>query len=94
MLNRFSIDEGLQKTGTSMSQIPTYVTAVPNGTEKVNSSCWSHFMESADCGSQGTLPGSRPRRDKLQSLLDTIAWEHYFLSDTIKSRHTSRSNDS
>lgn len=28
------MDEGLQKTGTSMSQIPTYVTAVPNGTEK------------------------------------------------------------
>lgn len=26
--------EGLQKTGTSMSQIPTYVTAVTNGTEK------------------------------------------------------------
>lgn len=29
------IDEGLQKTGSTMSQIPTYVTAVPNGTEKV-----------------------------------------------------------
>lgn len=29
------MDEGLQKDGTSMSQIPTYVTAVPNGTEKV-----------------------------------------------------------
>ncbi|KAB5547225.1 putative glucokinase [Coniochaeta sp. 2T2.1] len=28
------MDEGLQKDGTSMSQIPTYVTAVPNGTEK------------------------------------------------------------
>ena len=28
-------DEGLQNTGKSMSQIPTYVTAVPNGTEKV-----------------------------------------------------------
>lgn len=28
------LDEGLQKRGTSMSQIPTYVTAVPNGTEK------------------------------------------------------------
>ncbi|MCJ1279223.1 glucokinase [Puttea exsequens] len=28
------MDEGLQRTGTSMSQIPTYVTAVPNGTEK------------------------------------------------------------
>ena len=29
-------DEGLQKVGATMSQIPTYVTAVPNGTEKVN----------------------------------------------------------
>ncbi|CAO1598932.1 glucokinase [Xanthoria calcicola] len=29
------MDEGLQETGKSMSQIPTYVTAVPNGTEKV-----------------------------------------------------------
>ncbi|KAI0534046.1 glucokinase [Xylaria digitata] len=28
------IDEGLQKDGTSISQIPTYVTGVPNGTEK------------------------------------------------------------
>ncbi|KAI9730176.1 MAG: glucokinase [Claussenomyces sp. TS43310] len=27
-------DEGLEKNGTTMSQIPTYVTAVPNGTEK------------------------------------------------------------
>ncbi|CAA9960137.1 Hexokinase [Pyrenophora teres f. maculata] len=28
------MDEGLGKEGTEMSQIPTYVTAVPNGTEK------------------------------------------------------------
>ena len=28
------MDEGLGKSGTTMSQIPTYVTAVPNGTEK------------------------------------------------------------
>ncbi|PKS13208.1 hypothetical protein jhhlp_000553 [Lomentospora prolificans] len=28
------MDEGLQKDGTSLSQIPTYVTGVPNGTEK------------------------------------------------------------
>ncbi|KAA8618471.1 Hexokinase [Pyrenophora tritici-repentis] len=28
------MDEGLVKEGTEMSQIPTYVTAVPNGTEK------------------------------------------------------------
>lgn len=27
--------EGLEKQGTTLSQIPTYVTAVPNGTEKV-----------------------------------------------------------
>ncbi|KAF2458133.1 hypothetical protein BDY21DRAFT_267098, partial [Lineolata rhizophorae] len=28
------MDEGLHKDGTSLSQIPTYVTSVPNGTEK------------------------------------------------------------
>lgn len=27
--------EGLEKDGTTLSQIPTYVTSVPNGTEKV-----------------------------------------------------------
>lgn len=29
------MDEGLEKQGATMSQIPTYVTDVPNGTEKV-----------------------------------------------------------
>jgi hypothetical protein len=29
-------DEGLAKDGGAMSQIPTYVTGVPNGTEKVS----------------------------------------------------------
>ena len=29
------MDEGLEKQGTMLSQIPTYVTSVPNGTEKV-----------------------------------------------------------
>ncbi|KAI1472437.1 uncharacterized protein F4812DRAFT_448999 [Daldinia caldariorum] len=28
------MDEGLEREGTSLSQIPTYVTSVPNGTEK------------------------------------------------------------
>lgn len=28
--------EGLGKQGAQMSQIPTYITAVPNGTEKVH----------------------------------------------------------
>ena len=37
--NRSSTDEGLEKDGTSLSQIPTYVTGVPNGTEKVRQSC-------------------------------------------------------
>jgi hypothetical protein len=29
-------EKGLAREGTSMSQIPTYVTGVPNGTEKVS----------------------------------------------------------
>jgi hexokinase len=29
------IEEGLAKNATNLSQIPTFVTAVPNGTEKV-----------------------------------------------------------
>lgn len=34
-------NEGLEKENTTLSQIPTFVTAVPNGTEKVqyHSSC-------------------------------------------------------
>ena len=35
------MDEGLKKNGTNMSQIPTFVTAVPNGTEKVR---WCKIM--------------------------------------------------
>jgi hexokinase len=33
--DRYFVDEGLKKNGSTMSQIPTYVTAVPDGTEKV-----------------------------------------------------------
>lgn len=29
------MDEGLEKDGTTLRQIPSYVTAVPDGTEKV-----------------------------------------------------------
>lgn len=32
------IDEGLSQENTTLSQIPTYVTSVPNGTEKVGGS--------------------------------------------------------
>lgn len=38
------IDEGLHKTGSDMSQIPTYVTAVPNGTEKVDFNSCSYRL--------------------------------------------------
>ena len=33
------MDEGLEKQGATLSQIPSYVTAVPNGTEKVGPNC-------------------------------------------------------
>ena len=49
-----SIDEGLQKTGTAMSQIPTYVTSVPNGTEKVNGNSVEQ-EDHADSGNTGTV---------------------------------------
>ena len=34
--NIYAKDEGLVKVNATMSQIPTYVTAVPNGKEKVS----------------------------------------------------------
>lgn len=38
--------EGLEKNGTTLSQIPTYVTSVPNGTEKVCCLCDILFSSS------------------------------------------------
>ena len=35
------MEEGLSKQGTTLSQIPTYVTSVPTGTEKVCSDIWT-----------------------------------------------------
>lgn len=35
-------EDGLENHGTELSQIPTYVTAVPNGTEKVGSQKKNH----------------------------------------------------
>jgi hexokinase len=34
--NSALIDEGLEKDGQTLNQIPTYVTAVPNGSEEVS----------------------------------------------------------
>ncbi len=36
LMGSLLLAEGLENYGTSLSQIPTYVTAVPNGTEKVS----------------------------------------------------------
>lgn len=41
------IDEGLSKEHTTLSQIPTYVTAVPNGTEKVRFTPISSLRQTA-----------------------------------------------
>lgn len=66
------IDEGLQGRDSDMSQIPTYVTAVPNGTEKV-SHLSSTLMNMTD-EIQGALFSGRPWRDELSSLFYQIAW--------------------
>ncbi|KAI0203218.1 glucokinase [Astrocystis sublimbata] len=55
------MNEGLQKDGTSLSQIPTYVTGVPNGTEKVLSLTHPVIWESylALTGHVGIIYGCR-----------------------------------
>lgn len=45
-----NIDEGLQENGKSLHQIPTYVTAVPNGTEKVCRPDTGLFSQNSDNG--------------------------------------------
>ena len=58
--------EGLEKSGTHMSQIPTYVTAVPNGTEKVRV-LWLNNSKLTDVGN---IPRGRPWWHELSSVLD------------------------
>ena len=55
--------EGLEKNGASLSQIPTYVTGVPNGTEKVSfkihpltSVCKCKYNGLTERCNPGTLP--------------------------------------
>jgi hexokinase len=50
------MEEGLAKQGTTMSQIPTYVTAVPNGTEKVGLPT-ARSIAIANNNSLGRVPG-------------------------------------
>lgn len=37
------MDEGLRQEHTTLSQIPTFVTSVPNGTEKVSGQSGRHW---------------------------------------------------
>jgi hexokinase len=50
------MEEGLEKQGTTMSQIPSYVTAVPNGTEKVGVPT-TRSIAMANKNSLGSVPG-------------------------------------
>ncbi len=42
------VDEGLSQEGTTLSQIPTFVTSVPNGTEKVREPVHEHDQDGSD----------------------------------------------
>jgi len=68
-----------------MRQIPTYVTAVPNGTEKVDSHP-SRFEAGLRFNPQGPVSCSRSGGHQLPGLLHPAAWEHHILSYAIQSR--------
>lgn len=76
--------EGLEKQGAQMSQIPTYVTSVPNGTEKVPSRISIQPMHTLT--SIGYFPGGRPRRHQFPRLLRYPSWEPYLLHNPVQSR--------
>lgn len=61
------MEEGLVKEGTTLSQIPTFVTEVPNGSEKVSFLFASRLR--AKLTGIGSVPGSRPRRHQLPRVL-------------------------
>ena len=74
------IDEGLSHENTTLSQIPTYVTSVPNGTEKVG--CLHAMLlrpQSGDHKSNsltGPVSGGRPRWHEFPRLLRRAPWRH------------------
>ena len=82
-----STDEGLKEDGTLMSQIPTYVTAVPNGTEKVTA-WYLAAMTSTDVF-QGFVPGRRSWRYQFSRLLHISARKYTLHSQAVLGTHTS-----
>ena len=62
------MEEGLEKQGTTMAQIPTYVTAVPNGTEKVGELVQVSRLRLLTSFFAGSIPRRRPRGYKLPCL--------------------------
>lgn len=74
--------EGLEKHGTHLSQIPTYVTAVPNGTEKVSTTRRGKTLLTAT----GYISGRRPWWNQLPRLLHHPSRRPHLLFDPIQSR--------
>lgn len=85
------IDEGLSKEHTTLSQIPTYVTAVPNGTEKVRftTNQLPSTKQQLTWSLAGFVPGSRSRRHQLPRVLDRSTWRHYLLPYPVQDHDSS-----
>lgn len=72
--------EGLEKQGAQMSQIPTYVTSVPNGTEKV---VISPHWPCLTLTRIGNISRCRSRWYKLSCLLHHPSWQPHLFLDPI-----------
>lgn len=77
--------EGLGKTGGHISQIPTYVTAVPNGTEKVR----AQISLRKRLTIVGNILSSRSWWHKLSRLLDYLTRQSHLLLDSVKGSSSS-----
>lgn len=76
-------NEGLANEDTTLSQIPTFVTAVPNGTEKVPSHHCAAKMFPLTLP-PGSLSGRGPRRHQLPRVLRPTPWRHHLLPHTVQ----------
>ena len=84
------IEVGLRDDGQAMTMIPTYVTGVPNGTEKVCSSRGQQMIRSQGSSHLlGCLPRSRSGWNELPRLFGCSYWRRQFYSDAVESTDTS-----
>jgi len=63
-------DEGLTQENTTLSQIPTFVTSVPNGTEKVRFLSYEVSIPLTRRSFIGPLPRRRPRWHQFSCVLN------------------------